>query len=234
MVKWNDSEVLGHLRTRTPDWEGRLSYKGPPSGTFSMTHNFKERYFKLYGNILVCFKADKDECTHTLIMENYTVKVDDREIFTFSLNFDIPEGTEKHVFVAVSMRSMNQWVEALHTASYEKKRLELILLQIKIRSKTGEDPLAGTNFEYNPVYSLSRGDAAPPVTPKEKRKCDCSTNGDSVKSGEEAVSNFTSHIGIQVWEDKPVLRNPCVHCEKTVAPPKPTFKSHLKEDLIQF
>ena len=43
---------------------------------------------------------------------------------------------------------MNQWISALAESSYEKKREQLINLQIKLRSTTGIDPLGklGTVF----------------------------------------------------------------------------------------
>ena len=46
---------------------------------------------------------------------------------------------------------MNQWISALAESSYEKKREQLINLQIKLRSTTGIDPLGklGTTFFYN-------------------------------------------------------------------------------------
>ena len=46
---------------------------------------------------------------------------------------------------------MNQWISALAESSYEKKREQLINLQIKLRSTTGIDPLGklGTIFFYN-------------------------------------------------------------------------------------
>ena len=66
---------------------------------------------------------------------------------------------------------MQQWVEALQEASYEHKRLQLILLQIKIRAKTGVDPLIGTNMESNPIYSLSNLESTQAVQSKEFVDC---------------------------------------------------------------
>ena len=43
-------------------------------------------------------------------------------------------------------------VQALEGCSYQKQREELILLQIKLRNKTGVDPLRGTGLHHNPIY----------------------------------------------------------------------------------
>ena len=45
------------------------------------------------------------------------------------------------IIIIVMFRSMNQWISALEESSYEKKRAQLINLQIRLRSTTGVDPL---------------------------------------------------------------------------------------------
>ena len=56
-MRWNEAEVAAHLASKPPDWEGRLCYKpAKASGSFALQPIFKERYFKLLGNLLFCLK----------------------------------------------------------------------------------------------------------------------------------------------------------------------------------
>ena len=113
-------------------------------------------------------------------MENCIVSRDTElaELSSFAIVFRGEENTEKrHSFVAESSRSVTQWLEvrsgagefwspfsshgrvstvlqALQGCSYEAKREQLILLQIRLRDKTGQDPLRGTTLEHNPCYVL--------------------------------------------------------------------------------
>ena len=58
-MKYN-MEALSSLVTtssKSPDWEGGLCYKAPVSpGLLALQPVFKERYFKLIGNLLFCLK----------------------------------------------------------------------------------------------------------------------------------------------------------------------------------
>lgn len=240
-MKWNETEVAGFLSSKPPDWEGRLCYKPPKSsGTFSLEPVFKERYFKLLGNLLYCLrlgpdsKGDSSDPVMVMVLENFSVSSSSQaeespSLCTFSLNFRGDEssaspGEKRHMFVADSARTVTQWIEALKNCSYEYKREQLILLQIKLRNKTGVDPLRATSFQYNPVYFLNNRPSrdptllrSPPDPPQRKAK---------YKNGS---SGFTSHIGIQHWE-----RGAESNCDqvKSISASIPSFKSHLNDNTV--
>ena len=57
-MRFNIDALSALLATnKAPDWEGGLCYKAPlSSGLLAMQPVFKERYFKLIGNLLFCLK----------------------------------------------------------------------------------------------------------------------------------------------------------------------------------
>ena len=119
--------------------------------------------------------------------------------------------------------------QALQNCSYEYKREQLILLQIKLRNKTGVDPLRSTAFEHNPVYFLSNKPTReltllrpPPSPPGRKLK-----QKNNVSSSSARTSSFTSHIGVNNWETFDENENSGANRKKSE--PLPTFKSHLVE-----
>lgn len=239
-MKWNEGEMAALLAAKPPDWEGRLTYKPPKSSsTFSKQTGYKERYFKLLGNLLFCLRmipggqAEVSDPVMVLLMENFTVaKEEIQELHSFSVTFRDEENHEKkHCFVAESARSVTQWIEALQLASYQSSRERLILLQIKIRNRTGKDPLQGTNLEANPVYNLGRYNTmrtahlspgphqpqAPstPPQPAPRTKTKAKSAG------------FTSHLGVEHWgdeseSDREEKREKSVNVKK-----KASFKSHV-------
>eukprot|EP00088_Acartia_fossae_P065429 TRINITY_DN8069_c0_g1_i3.p1 TRINITY_DN8069_c0_g1~~TRINITY_DN8069_c0_g1_i3.p1 ORF type:complete len:294 (+),score=76.26 TRINITY_DN8069_c0_g1_i3:37-918(+) len=279
-MKWNENEILSHLATKHPDWEGQLSYKAPKSaGTFSSMHSqqYKERYLKLYGNILILSKGPKEEQTNLFVLENCKVQVEDKDIFSFSITFwtsaDVGGGGtawgggEKHLFVAVNLRSMNQWLDALKKSSMETLKQTLMHLQFELRNRTGMDPLIGTNLEYNQNFSSTSLDLEKPLEEAEGKLGvqlgqefgggggwgNGSSGGASSSPHLEksccdgqkmapAASKFTSHLGIQVWEDDIGLRTCKGHCKEAasaskklqqVGMTKTTFKSHLNQESDQ-
>ena len=119
-MKWNEAEVISLLTSKPPDWEGRLTYKPPKSShSFSLQTVYKERCFKLMGNLLFCLRLGQDnkgEVTDpvtVLVMENFVVTREDiQEINSFSIVFKSEESSEKkHSFVAESTRAVTQWIE---------------------------------------------------------------------------------------------------------------------------
>ena len=129
-MKWNENEMTSFLSSKPPDWEGRLCYKPPrSSGTFSLEPVFKERYFKLMGNLLYCLRlgpesrGDTSDPVMVLVLENFTVAsrqaVESPDLNTFSITFKADEsgvspGEKKHVFVADSPRTVTQWIEVVY------------------------------------------------------------------------------------------------------------------------
>lgn len=249
-MKWNMAEMTSLLSQRSPDWEGKLLYRPPKSsGSFAMEPIFKERYFKLLGNLLYCFrisqegKIDSSDPVQVLVMEQFSLELEDRQgCHCFAVTFRGDESSNKHVFIAGSHRTVTQWTEALHNCSYDLKRETLILLQIRLRNKSGVDPLRGTAFEHNPCYFLKNKPAKDPTLlrdpgtpPQRKNKSKLDKIG--------GKSGFTSHIGIENWERFDDKEETQGQISSTV----PTFLSHVnfqetkdsssetkQENLIEF
>ena len=60
-MRWNEPHVLSLLSSRSPDWEGRLCHRPPaPGSMLALQPVFKERYFKLLGNLLFCLRLGQD------------------------------------------------------------------------------------------------------------------------------------------------------------------------------
>ena len=60
-MRWNEPHVLSLLCSRAPDWEGRLCHRPPaPGSMLALQPVFKERYFKLLGNLLFCLRLGQD------------------------------------------------------------------------------------------------------------------------------------------------------------------------------
>jgi len=260
-MRWNEQEVLSLLSTKTPDWEGRLTYKPPKSGgSFAIQSPFKERYFKVIGNLLYCLrlnntgeKLSTNDVVSVLVLEHLTVQEEllgTEEVHAFSVIFSQEEASErKHVFVADSQRSVVQWIEALRMASFEAQREKLILLQIKLRNKSGVDPLRGTALQFNPVYCClpdginNHGGILPPdfsrLCSMERSQSDGAVNlpkpvpRKQKKNGISKSSNFVSHLGVENWER--FDGDDRCDSEEGVNKSKPTFKSHVPVgNLINF
>lgn len=265
-MRLNEQEVLALLSTKTPDWEGQLTYKPPKSGgSFAIQTAFKERYFKIIGNLLFCLrvssatsvfhtqgeKVSSGDVVSVMVLEHFTVQEESlgtQEVHAFSLIFNQEETSErKHVFVTDSHRSVVQWMEALRGASYEARREQLILLQIKLRNKTSVDPLRGTPLQFNPVYCCVDKDKAK-APPDFSRLCsiDRAISDPSLnvpkphprkqkKNGHSKSSNFVSHLGVENWETFHEDRSASPDSPEGINKSKPTFKSHVPEaNLIQF
>lgn len=259
-MRFNEHELVSLLQSKTPDWEGRLSYKPPKSGgSFGMASQYKERYFKVLGNLLFCLrtantseKVTATDIVSVLVLEQCRVQEESlvpEHVHSFSVIFVHEELLEeKHIFVADSPRSVVQWIEALRSASFETQREQLILLQIKLRNKTGVDPLRGTALQFNPVYLMQGvGEVKPPDFSRlcsigmERSHSDGAVNlpkpiprKPKKTGGLSKSSNFVSHLGIENWErlDEADVRSVS---PEGVGKSKPTFKSHVPEgNLIDF
>ena len=126
-MRWNEAEMGVFLTSKPPDWEGRLCYKPPKSsGAWSLEPVFKERYFKLLGNLLYCLrlgpcsKGQTHDPVMVLVLENFTLNsckqtVESSDLNSFSISFRGEEsgasGDRRHVFVADSGRTVTQWTE---------------------------------------------------------------------------------------------------------------------------
>ena len=65
-----NTDGLTSLVTRSPpDWEGRLCYKAPKLHGST----FKERYFKLIGNLFYCLRVGPDGKVGSMFEINFTM-----------------------------------------------------------------------------------------------------------------------------------------------------------------
>lgn len=145
-MRFNDRE-LAEIGVGAVALEGRLNHRRPASGNFSQS-GFKERWFKLKSNLLFYFrinelgKIDSKQPAGVFVLENSNIQYE-MGIgipFAFSITFrDEPD--RKHIFSGRSESHVQQWVVAMKQATYEYWRSQLIILQTKINSRTGKDPL---------------------------------------------------------------------------------------------
>ncbi|XP_015585112.1 pleckstrin homology domain-containing family J member 1 [Cephus cinctus] len=139
-MKFNEKE-LAEASSGPAELEGRLNHKRAHKS------GFKERWFKLKGNLLFYFNTnefgqiDKRQPTGVIILENCNVNVDTSDgVFAFSITFR-DEHEKRHVLSVRTESQVEQWVTALRQASYEYWRSKLIVLQERLCKKTGKDPL---------------------------------------------------------------------------------------------
>jgi hypothetical protein len=145
-MRFNDRE-LAKISLGDAELEGRLNHRCPPSGNFSQK-GFKERWFKLKFNLLFYFRIsevgriDERQPAGVFILENSHIQYEvcTGVPFAFSVTFrDEPD--QKHLFSGRSEDCILQWVAAMKQATYGHWRSQLIILQTKIKVKTGKDPL---------------------------------------------------------------------------------------------
>ena len=261
-MRWNEGEVA-LLASQTPDWEGKLTYKQPKSsrggivgslwsggggGSSSSGSNSsetRERWFRLRANCLFYFRLNTgqgrpplgSEPMGVLILENCHVQLEGFETpNAFAILFAGEPAERRHLFIAESERNAKQWETALKSASYQGLRDRLLNLQIKLREKTGCDPLLGTGFEQNPLFSSlmakkqesilvefappsGSGSGGSPPKPKPRSK-----------AAGKSKSSFQSHVVCENWETHSPVNNqknqdPSPEIQQKNS--KPSFQSHV-------
>jgi len=143
-----------------------------PSSVMKSVNNAsdgRERWFRMKANLLFYFRLTPEkrkpllpgtEPLGVMVLEHFHFQKEGFEEVNdvtvgknqFSLIF-ADEPDKKHFFVAENQQRASQWETVIKQASYQKLRERLIDLQIKIRQKTGEDPLEGSTFQNNPMFS---------------------------------------------------------------------------------
>lgn len=236
-MRFNENEVMA-LAFQTPEWEGKLQYKAPNRGHTALTRtgsDYKERWFRLRANCLFFFRLASTEGGSErpalgaeplglIILEGSQVEQEAYEFATihaFSLTFPSEAG-KRHLFLADSALHVRQWMSALKTARYDRLREKLVHLQIKIRNRSGQDPLKGTGFEYNPLFftSLPSQVMVPNFCQEDQ--------GQSPKAKPRKAkikSNFQSHV-VEHWEP-PRLQDDEHDQKLKEARRKASFQSHL-------
>lgn len=141
-MKFHFNEVaLRHTaQSRLPDCEGRLLYR-------SYKGAFKDRWFRLHGNLLFYFRTNvlgsvsDDDPVGVFVLAKFSVEMEqiaDRP-FVFAIIF---EGEERrHYFSAHTMQQCLDWISALQRNSYEAVRMKYDSLRREVQRLTGKDPI---------------------------------------------------------------------------------------------
>ena len=139
------------------------------SNSSSKVNTAGERWFRIKANLLFYFRLTPEGCKPTLpgteplgvlVLEHFHVQKEGFEKSQadalgknqFSIIF-ANEPDKRHFFIAENQQRALQWETALKQASYQRLRENLIDLQIKLRLRTGEDPLEGSSLLNNPLFS---------------------------------------------------------------------------------
>ena len=132
-------------------------------------NNARDRWFRIKANMLFYFRLTPEGCKPPIpgteplgmfVLEHFHVQkegfekrnVDGLGQNQFSLIF-ADEPDKLHFFIAESQQRATQWEIALKQASYQRMREKLLDLQIKVRTKTGTDPLQGSPLHRNQLFS---------------------------------------------------------------------------------
>ncbi|GAB6031688.1 hypothetical protein CHUAL_009439 [Chamberlinius hualienensis] len=103
------------------DREGRLNYKSPNS----YRDGYKERWFKLKGNLLFYFRLNnygavfEDHPVGMFVIENCRVQMefDSDQSFAFSIVF-LDDEDKKHIFCGPTLQHCEHWVKTISEARY--------------------------------------------------------------------------------------------------------------------
>lgn len=143
-MRFNEKEMAA-VAAGVADKEGRLNHRN-----LSFTEVFKERWFKLKGNLLFYFRLNKhggltlqDEPVGVFVIECCKVQHEPSVDYAFAFSIAFADDAErKHLFTCTTQKHCDEWVSCLQQASYEYQRGRLLYMQQKILELTGRDPLA--------------------------------------------------------------------------------------------
>uniref|UniRef100_A0A2R5LEU9 Pleckstrin homology domain-containing family J member 1 n=1 Tax=Ornithodoros turicata TaxID=34597 RepID=A0A2R5LEU9_9ACAR len=142
-MRFNEKE-MATVAAGVADKEGRLNHR-----SLSFREVFKERWFKLKGNLLFYFRLNEyggvyeSEPVGVFIIEYCKIQNEPavEQSFAFSMSF-LDDVDRKHLFTCTTQKHCDEWVSCLQQASYEYQRGRLLYMQQKILELTGRDPLA--------------------------------------------------------------------------------------------
>uniref|UniRef100_L7LVR8 Pleckstrin homology domain-containing family J member 1 n=1 Tax=Rhipicephalus pulchellus TaxID=72859 RepID=L7LVR8_RHIPC len=142
-MRFNEKE-MATLAAGAADKEGRLNHRN-----LSFREVFKERWFKLKGNLLFYFRLNEHggvfekEPVGLFVIECCKVQHEPNVdyAFAFSIGF-LDDADRRHLFTCTTQKHCDEWVSCLQQASYEYQRGRLLYMQQKILELTGRDPLA--------------------------------------------------------------------------------------------
>ena len=248
----------------------------PPASSLktSQSPNGKERWFRIKANLLFYFRLTPEgrkpaipgtEPLGVFVLEHFHVQKEGFEEIhdgvsgrnQFSLIF-ADEPDKRHFFIAENQQRVLQWETALKQASYQRLRERLSDLQIKLRHKTGEDPLKGSTFQNNPLFS-TKFNSLPKTNPTDAQpqapyafSLTVPTKAQTMptkivppprsKKSKNKKNTFQSHI-VNDWESMSPIVIADEATEEAFMEPvndrAATFRSHIPnqasvDDLIQF
>lgn len=144
-MRFNNKELAYLAHHGTFDKQGPLLMKDKTDGLFKKGEEYQKRYLRLKGNLLFYFK-DKDKSVSSepplgvLVIERCTVELDLEAVdFGFLIVYEGEDHTYK--FQAPSEDERDEWIQVIHTASYECLKMQLQSLREQIQAKTGRDPI---------------------------------------------------------------------------------------------
>lgn len=148
-MRFNDKEMIQFSNENTPKLEGVLQHMKPSGKEWSDWYQqptFKERYFKLFSNLLFYYKLNDPEPMAVLVLENARIAYELKGIpfafsITFRVNSKVRDNDLKHIFSCRCETDVNKWVSSLKAASYEYWRTQYHILRAKISMKIGDDPV---------------------------------------------------------------------------------------------
>ncbi|XP_052279898.1 inositol polyphosphate-4-phosphatase type I A-like isoform X2 [Dreissena polymorpha] len=167
-----NSKELAHLAQQNGshfDREGILQMKQKNEKLFRKGEAFVERFFRLRGNLLFYFKSkesiNKQEPQGVLVLERCTVELDSQSSTDCSFIIVFEGDDETYTFLAASEKERDGWIEALHTASYECLKMQLLSLREQVQLRTGQDPFsqmmrADTGMEFETLGNIDSNDPA--------------------------------------------------------------------------
>ena len=138
-MRFNENELI-QLSREAGDKESRVNYR------HGVKNGFKDRWIKLRGNLLFCFKTNEfgaiqtKEPASVLVLEDCVVYNEDESPLpnSFTLIF-MADPEKKHYFSCQTRNLRDEWIEKIRTASYMSQRKAIAQLQDELLIRTGRD-----------------------------------------------------------------------------------------------
>nr|XP_022326682.1 type II inositol 3,4-bisphosphate 4-phosphatase-like isoform X3 [Crassostrea virginica] len=164
-MRFNNKELVHLAHNGIFDKQGPLLMKDKPEGLFKKGEEYQKRYLRLKGNLLFYFKDKDKSVSHeppvgVLVIERCTVELDLESVdFGFLLVYEGEDYTYK--FQAQSEEDRDEWIQKIHTASYECLKMQLQSLREQIQAKTGRDPITQPPpTEFGMEFETQSGNAS--------------------------------------------------------------------------
>jgi hypothetical protein len=139
-MRFNDKELTEYANG-TGDKEGRMYHKYIRDG-------YKERWFKLKGNLLFYYRVNEYGGIHSkepvglFVVEDCSIQTEDNSSLPFAFSITFTCDPRKHYFGCSNQVTCDDWVKLLKAASYQTLKRKLYDMQTRLLNMTGVDPLA--------------------------------------------------------------------------------------------